>query len=147
MSIHEVKRTALVTYTPDQMFDLVVDVERYCEFLPWVKGAQVHQKTDRDLQASITMERAGVRQSFTTRNEMDRPHWMSLRLVEGPFRTLDGLWTFTPIGTAGTKIVLDMKFDFASPIASMLFGKAFEHSIGQLIDAFVARAKQAYGSG
>ena len=147
MSIHEVKRTALVTFTPDQMFDLVVDVERYCEFLPWVKGAQVHQKTDRDLQASITMERAGVRQSFTTRNEMDRPHWMSLKLVEGPFRTLDGLWTFTPIGTAGTKIVLDMKFDFANPIASMLFGKAFEHSIGQLIDAFVVRAKQAYGSG
>jgi ribosome-associated toxin RatA of RatAB toxin-antitoxin module len=147
MSIHEVKRTALVTYTPDQMFDLVVDVERYSEFLPWVKGAQVHQKTDRDLQASITMERAGVRQSFTTRNEMDRPHWMSLKLVEGPFRTLDGLWTFTPIGLAGTKIVLDMKFDFANPIASMLFGKAFEHSIGQLIDAFVARAKQAYGSG
>lgn len=147
MSIHEVKRTALVTYTPQQMFDLVVDVERYCEFLPWVKGAEVHEKTDRDLQASITMERAGVRQTFTTRNEMDRPNWMSLKLVEGPFRTLDGLWTFTPIGTAGTKVVLDMKFDFANPIASMLFGRAFEHSIGELIDAFVARAKQAYGSG
>lgn len=147
MPIHEVKRTALVTYTPQQMFDLVVDVERYCEFLPWVKGAQVHEKTERDLQASITMERAGVRQTFTTRNEMDRPNWMSLKLVEGPFRTLDGLWTFTPIGTAGTKVVLDMKFDFANPIASMLFGRAFEHSIGELIDAFVARAKQAYGSG
>ena len=147
MSIHEVKRTALVTYTPQQMFDLVVDVERYCEFLPWVKGAQVHEKTERALQASITMERAGVRQTFTTRNEMDRPNWMSLKLVEGPFRTLDGLWTFTPIGTAGTKVVLDMKFDFANPIASMLFGRAFEHSIGELIDAFVARAKQAYGGG
>jgi Oligoketide cyclase/lipid transport protein len=147
MSIHEVKRTALVTYTPQQMFDLVVDVERYCEFLPWVKGAHVHEKTERDLQASITMERAGVRQTFTTRNEMDRPNWMSLKLVEGPFRTLDGLWTFTPIGTAGTKVVLDMKFDFANPLASMLFGRAFEHSIGELIDAFVARAKQAYGSG
>lgn len=146
MSIHEVRRTALVTYTPQQMFDLVVDVERYCEFLPWVKGAHVHEKTERDLRASITMERAGVRQSFTTRNEMDRPNWMSLKLVEGPFRMLDGLWTFTAIGTAGTKVVLDMKFEFGNPIASVLFGKAFEHSIGQLIDAFVARAKQAYGS-
>jgi ribosome-associated toxin RatA of RatAB toxin-antitoxin module len=145
MSIHEVRRTALVTYSPAQMFDLVVDVERYCEFLPWVKGAHVHARTERDLQASITMERAGVRQTFTTRNEMDRPNWMSLTLVEGPFRMLDGIWTFSPIGTAGTKVVLDMKFEFGSPIASMLFGKAFEQSIGQLIDAFVARAKTAYG--
>ena len=145
MSIHEVKRTALVTYTPEQMFDLIVDVERYCEFLPWVKGARVHEKTARDLLASLTMERAGVKQTFTTRNEMDRPNWMSLTLVEGPFKTLDGLWTFTPIGTAGTKIVLEMKFEFGSALTSMLFGRAFEHSIGQLIDAFVARAKATYG--
>jgi ribosome-associated toxin RatA of RatAB toxin-antitoxin module len=145
MSIHQVKRTALVTYSPEQMFDLVVDVERYREFLPWVRDAQVHEKTESDLQASITMERAGVKQSFTTRNEMDRPNWMSLKLVEGPFKTLEGLWTFSPVGTAGTKIVLDMKFEFGNPIASMLFGKAFEQSVGQLIDAFVARAKQSYG--
>ena len=145
MSIHEVKRTALVTYTPEQMFDLVVDVERYCEFLPWVKGAHVHEKTARDLLASLTMERAGVKQTFTTRNVMDRPNWMSLTLVEGPFKTLEGLWTFAPIGNSGTKIVLDMKFQFGSALTSMLFGKAFEHSIGQLIDAFVARAKVTYG--
>jgi ribosome-associated toxin RatA of RatAB toxin-antitoxin module len=145
MSIHEVKRTALVTYNSEQMFDLVVDVERYCEFLPWVKGAHVHEKTARDLRATITMERAGVKQSFTTHNEMDRPDWMSLKLVEGPFKTLDGLWTFTPIGTAGTKVVLDMKFEFGNPIASLLFGKAFEQSVGDLIDAFVARAKTTYG--
>jgi ribosome-associated toxin RatA of RatAB toxin-antitoxin module len=141
MSIHEVKRTALVTYSPDQMFDLVVDVERYCEFLPWVKGAEVHERTGQELRASITMERTGVRQTFTTRNVMQRPDWMSLTLVEGPFKTLEGLWTFTPIGTAGTRIALDMKFEFANALTSMLFGRAFEHSVGQLIDAFVTRAK------
>jgi ribosome-associated toxin RatA of RatAB toxin-antitoxin module len=146
MSIHEVKRTALVTYTPEQMFDLVVDVERYCEFLPWVKGAHVHEKTERELRASLTMERAGVKQTFSTHNVMERPNWMSLTLVEGPFRTLDGLWTFTAIGDAGTRVVLDMKFEFSNALASMLFGKAFEHSIGQLIDAFVARAKASYGN-
>jgi ribosome-associated toxin RatA of RatAB toxin-antitoxin module len=146
MSIREVRRTALVMFTPPQMFDLVVDVERYCEFLPWVAGAQVYEKTERDLLASMTMERAGVRQSFTTRNVMQRPDWMSLTLVEGPFKMLEGLWTFTAIGTAGTKIVLDMKFEFANPLASMLFGRAFEQSVGELIDAFVARAKNSYGT-
>ncbi|HEX9207802.1 MAG TPA: type II toxin-antitoxin system RatA family toxin [Steroidobacteraceae bacterium] len=146
MSIREIKRTALVTFTPPQMFDLVVDVERYCEFLPWVAGAQVHEKSDQDIVASLIMERAGVRQSFTTRNEMVRPDWMSLRLVDGPFKLLEGMWTFTAIGTAGTKIVLEMRFEFANPLASMLFGKAFEQSVSELIDAFVARAKQMYGA-
>lgn len=147
MSIREIKRTALVTFTPLQMFDLVVDVERYCEFLPWVSGAQVHEKDDDQLVASITMERAGMRQSFTTRNRMTRPDWMSLELVDGPFKLLQGMWTFTPIGTAGTKVVLEMKFEFANPVASMLFGRAFEHSVGELIDAFVARAKSTFAAG
>ncbi|MDH4167535.1 MAG: type II toxin-antitoxin system RatA family toxin [Gammaproteobacteria bacterium] len=147
MSSREIKRTALVTFSPEQMFDLVVDVERYCEFLPWVAGAEVHEKTGRDLQASLVMERAGIRQTFTTRNVMQRPDWMSLELVSGPFKQLDGLWTFTAIGTAGTKVVLDMKFEFANPVASMLFGRAFEQSVGELIDAFVARARQVHGAG
>lgn len=147
MSIREIKRTALVMFTPPQMFDLVVDVERYCEFLPWVAGAQVHEKSATGLLASMTMERAGVRQTFTTRNEMVPPDWMSLRLVDGPFKLLEGLWTFTAIGTAGTRIVLEMRFEFANPLASMLFGKAFEQSVGELIDAFVVRAKQMYGAG
>lgn len=146
MAIREIKRTALVTYTPPQMFDLVVDVERYREFLPWVTGATVHEKSERDLVASMTMERAGVRQSFSTRNEMQRPDWMTMKLVNGPFRILEGKWQFTAIGDAGTKIVLDMRFEFANPLASMLFGRAFEQSIGDLIDAFVARAKQIYGA-
>mgnify|MGYP006323761577 FL=1 len=146
MTIREIKRTALVTFTPEQMFDLVVDVERYREFLPWVAGAEVHERTGRDLQASLTMERAGIRQSFTTRNVMQRPDWMSLELVNGPFKRLDGLWTFAAIGAAGTKVVLDMKFEFANPVASMLFGRAFEQSVGELIDAFVARARQVHGA-
>jgi ribosome-associated toxin RatA of RatAB toxin-antitoxin module len=146
MSIREIKRTALVTFTPEQMFDLVVDVERYREFLPWVAGAEVHEKSERDLQASLVMERAGIRQSFTTRNVMQRPDWMSLELVSGPFKQLNGLWTFTAIGTSGTRIVLDMKFEFANPVASMLFGRAFEQSVGELIDAFVARARKVHGS-
>jgi ribosome-associated toxin RatA of RatAB toxin-antitoxin module len=70
---------------------------------------------------------------------------MSRQLVEGPFRKLEGLWTFSAIGTAGTKVVLEMRFEFANPVASMLFGRAFEQSVGELIDAFVARARQVHG--
>jgi ribosome-associated toxin RatA of RatAB toxin-antitoxin module len=144
MAIREIKRSALVTFSPEQMFDLVIDVERYPQFLPWVIGAELHQRSDRDLLASMEMSRSGVRERFTTRNEFDRPAYMTMQLVEGPFRVLQGRWSFTPIGQAGTRVELEMRFEFANPVVAMLFGKSFEQSCGQLIDAFIARARQIH---
>jgi ribosome-associated toxin RatA of RatAB toxin-antitoxin module len=145
MAIREIRRNALVTFSPEQMFDLVIDVERYPQFLPWVASAELHEKSGRDLLASMEMQRAGVRERFTTRNEFDRPAYMSMRLVRGPFRLLEGHWTFAPIGEAGTRIELAMRFEFASPVVSLLFGKAFEQSCNTLIDAFITRAKALHG--
>ena len=144
MAIREIKRSALVTFSPEQMFDLVIDVERYPQFLPWVIGAELHQRSDRDLLASMEMSRSGVRERFTTRNEFDRPAYMTMQLVEGPFRVLQGRWNFTPIGRAGTRVELEMRFEFANPVVAMLFGKSFEQSCGQLIDAFITRARQVH---
>jgi len=146
MAIHEVRRSALVTFSPEQMFDLVVDVERYPQFLPWVTSAELHEKSDRDLLASMEMQRAGVSERFTTRNTFERPAMMTLRLVRGPFRLLEGRWSFTRIGDAGTRIELEMRFEFGNPVVSLLFGKAFEQSCNSLIDAFIVRARQLHGS-
>jgi len=146
MAIREIRRSALVTFSPEQMFDLVIDVERYPQFLPWVSGAQLHEKSERDLLASMEMQRSGVRERFSTRNTFERPSFMTLEMVEGPFRVLEGRWSFAPIGTAGTRVELEMRFEFANPVISMLFGKAFEHSCNTLIDAFIARARDTYGS-
>ena len=145
MAIREVRRSALVRFTPEQMFDLVVDVERYPQFLPWVQAAELHQKSETELLASLEMQRAGRRERFTTRNTFLRPAAMSLSLVEGPFRVLEGRWAFEPIGEAGTRIDLEMRFEFASAVVSLVFGRSFEQSCGTLIDAFVARARVLYG--
>ena len=145
MAIREIRRNALVTFSPEQMFDLVIDVERYPEFLPWVASAELHQKSEHDLLASMEMQRAGVRERFTTRNEFDRPDYMSLRLVRGPFRLLEGRWSFVPIADAGTRIDLAMRVEIASPVVSLLFGKAFEQSCNTLIDAFITRARALHG--
>jgi ribosome-associated toxin RatA of RatAB toxin-antitoxin module len=146
MSIREIRRSALVTFSPEQMFDLVIDVERYPEFLPWVAGAQLHDKSEHSLVASMEMQKSGVRERFSTRNEFERPSFMTMHLVQGPFRLLEGRWEFKPIGDAGTKIELEMRFEFANPVIGMLFGKAFEQSCNTLIDAFIARARQMHGS-
>ena len=145
MAIREIRRSALVTFSPEQMFDLVIDVERYPEFLPWVAGATLHERSEHDLRASMEMQRGGVRERFTTRNEFERPSFMTMRLVEGPFRLLDGRWTFVPIGSAGTRVELEMRFEFASAMAGLLFGRAFEESCGTLVDAFIQRARQLHG--
>jgi ribosome-associated toxin RatA of RatAB toxin-antitoxin module len=144
MAIREIRRSALVTFSPEQMFDLVIDVERYPQFLPWVAGAELHERSERSLLASMEMQRSGVRERFTTRNEFERPAYMTMQLVRGPFRLLEGRWTFTPIGGAGTRVELEMRFEFANPVISMLFGKSFEQSCGSLIDAFIARARQLH---
>ena len=145
MAVREIRRNALVTFSPEQMFDLVIDVERYPEFLPWVASAELHEKSERDLLASMEMQRGGMRERFTTRNEFDRPGFMDMHLVRGPFRLLDGRWTFSPIADAGTRIELAMRFEFANPVVSLLFGKAFEQSCNSLIDAFIARARALHG--
>jgi ribosome-associated toxin RatA of RatAB toxin-antitoxin module len=142
MAIREIKRSALVTFSPEQMFDLVIDVERYPQFLPWVAGAELHQRSERDLLASMSMSRGGVTERFTTRNEFERPSFMTMQLVEGPFRLLAGRWTFSPIGAAGTRVELEMRFEFANPVIAMLFGKSLDQSCGQLIDALIGRARQ-----
>jgi ribosome-associated toxin RatA of RatAB toxin-antitoxin module len=144
MPIHQVRRSALVIFSPEQMFDLVIDVERYPEFLPWVAAAELHERSDRDLLASMEMQRGGVRERFTTRNEFERPGWMTMRLVKGPFRMLEGRWSFSPIGDAGTRIELEMRFEFASQVVELLFGRSFEQSCNSLIDAFIARARQRH---
>ena len=100
--------------------------------------------SERDLRASMEMQRGGVRERFTTRNEFDRPSYMTMQLVDGPFRMLEGRWAFTPIGDAGTRVELEMRFEFASALVAMLFGKSFEESCGTLIDAFIGRARQLY---
>jgi ribosome-associated toxin RatA of RatAB toxin-antitoxin module len=145
MATRDVRRSALVTFSPEQMFDLVIDVERYPEFLPWVAAASLHERSGHDLLASMEMQRGGVRERFTTRNTFERPGYMTLQLVQGPFRTLEGRWNFTPIGDAGTRIELEMRFEFANPVVSLLFGKAFEQSCNALIDAFIARARALHG--
>jgi ribosome-associated toxin RatA of RatAB toxin-antitoxin module len=140
-----VERSALVPYSPQQMFALVQDIERYPEFVPWVAGATVLSRSAAEVVGRLEMQRAGFRETFTTRNVLHPPQRMELKLVQGPFKSLDGQWTFEPIADRGTRIQLRMRFEFANPVAALLLSSTFEKSCNQLVDAFVARARTSYG--
>lgn len=127
------------------MFALVADVERYAQFVPWVSGVEVIERGPDHIVARMEMQRSGMRESFTTRNRLFPPHRMELSLVRGPFKTLEGLWTFDEIAGRGTQIGFSMRFEFANPLLSMLLTKSFEKSCTQLVDAFVDRARALHG--
>jgi ribosome-associated toxin RatA of RatAB toxin-antitoxin module len=142
--MREVVKTALVPYTPAQMFALVADVERYPEFVPWVSESKVLERGTDYVVGQLSMHRAGIKESFVTRNVLRAPGEIDMQLVQGPFKTLSGLWTFEDLAGRGTKVGLKMRFEFANAMLSLLLSRSFEKSCSELVDAFVARAREVY---
>jgi ribosome-associated toxin RatA of RatAB toxin-antitoxin module len=148
--MREVVRSALVPHTPEQMFALVEDVRRYPEFLPGVVGATLVEQKDAEQIGTLEMERAGIREKFTTRNTLTRPERIDMHLLNGPFRSLEGVWTFLPIledgVVKGTRVGLTIRFEFRNPLTSMLLSRSFEATFASLIDSFTQRARVVYGA-
>ena len=146
--MREVNRTALVPYSAQQMFMLVDDVASYLEFVPWVKSAQVLERSEQAVVASLEMARMGVHERFTTRNTRIPFTQLNVHLVDGPFRLLEGTWSFSPIEangeSRGSRIALCMRFEFKSSVLELMLAKVFEASCNSLIDAFTQRARELH---
>lgn len=135
----------LVEYSHAEMFALVDAVERYPEFLPWCGGSSVAYRDDHTTRATIQISYRGIRQSFTTENTKVPPQTMSVKLVEGPFRTLDGDWRFMPLAEHACKIEFRLRYEFSSRLLEKLVGPVFNYIANTMVDAFVRRAETVYG--
>jgi ribosome-associated toxin RatA of RatAB toxin-antitoxin module len=140
----QVDRSALVLHTAEQMFDLINDVERYPEFLPWCSRTEVVSRSESELVATLYLSKAGLNYSFTTRNQLTRPTQMTLELEEGPFSTLAGIWDFKVLSDEASKVSLNLHFEFSGKIASLAMSKVFNQVATTLVDAFVTRADEIY---
>ncbi len=140
-----ISKSALVPYTPAQMFALVDDIEAYPEFLPWCRGARVLSRTDDEVKATIELSRGGVEKAFTTCNRNQKDKMIEMRLVEGPFKHLEGFWRFDALGDEGCKVSFDLEFDFASRMLGMVVGPVFSQIANSLVDSFHKRAVEVYG--
>ncbi|HEY7752850.1 MAG TPA: type II toxin-antitoxin system RatA family toxin [Steroidobacteraceae bacterium] len=145
--MREVRRSALLPYSAGQMYGLVADVLRYPEFLPWCTGAQVLAAEGEFVTVTLGLQRGIARGSFTTRNRLVPERSMEMRLVEGPFATLEGRWDFAPIADAGTRADLLVRFETRGLLGGIALGPAFEQICNQLVDAFARRARQVYRGG
>jgi ribosome-associated toxin RatA of RatAB toxin-antitoxin module len=145
VAVIEIRRSALVKYSPAQMFDLVNEVEAYPKRFAWCVGAEVLERHDDALVARLDLTFAGFRQSFTTRNVVIPPRRLQMNLVEGPFRSLEGVWDFIALGDAGCKVAFALDFDYAGRLGGGALKLGFQGLAGRMVDDFCREAERVYG--
>jgi ribosome-associated toxin RatA of RatAB toxin-antitoxin module len=143
--MHRIQKSAIMPYTIEQMFQLVNDIEKYPEFLPWCQTATVLARDDKQIKATLVLAKGGLEKSFTTINSLDTPKQMIMELVDGPFKHLKGIWDFCAIGEKECQVELDLEFQFSSKMIALVFGPFFQQAASKLVDSFVKRADDVYG--
>ena len=134
----------VLPYSPEQMFDLVADVGKYPEFLPWCAGARVRSHTDVLLVADLTIGFGPFRESFTSRVDLDRPRQVQVKYENGPFRYLNNQWTFEA-NPKGCEVKFFVDFEFKSRILQAAIGVVFNEAVRLMVNAFLKRARDVYG--
>src|SRR5579863_6756309 len=132
-------------YTAEQLFDLVADIERYPEFLPWCVGARIRERTDRLVVADLVIGFRMFRERFTSRVVLDRPRRIDVAYSEGPFRYLNNHWVFEPQADGGCVIDFFVDFEFRSRMLQRLIEMLFNEAVRRMVGAFETRARALYG--
>lgn len=140
----KINQTALVAYSAKQMYDLVNNYELYPEFVPGCVASRTLSQTENQLVGELTISKAGISQTFTTKNQLQPNRSIQMQLVEGPFKFLQGEWRFMEIDAQSCQISLQLEFEFANPVISFAFGQIFTHLTGKMVEAFKQRAKEVY---
>lgn len=140
-----VNQSSLVPYSAEQMYQLVNDYEKYPQFLSGCIGAKTISRGNNELEAELQIQKLGISQSFSTHNKMLPNERIEMKLVNGPFRQLQGAWNFQPFDEQSCKISLYLEFEFSNPVVGMVFGKIFNELTLKIVNAFKQRAKEVYG--
>ena len=141
----QVQKSVLVAHSALRMFELVDAVEKYPEFLPWCGGSECTFRDASVTRATLHINYRGIRQTFSTENSKTPPVLMQIRLVEGPFRVLEGSWRFTDLSGRGCKVELSLQYEFSNRLLEKLIGPVFGYIANTMVDAFVKRAQSVYG--
>jgi ribosome-associated toxin RatA of RatAB toxin-antitoxin module len=140
-----INRTALVNYSAEQMFALVNDIERYPEFMLGCSAAKVISSNELELVGQLTLSKAGLSQTFTTRNQLKFPSRIEMGLEEGNFSRFSSAWNFESLSDSACKISLSMDFEFGLGLMNFAMDSLFSSSASNLVDAVVKRAELLYG--
>jgi coenzyme Q-binding protein COQ10 len=137
------RETRLLPYTPEQLFDLVADVGRYQEFLPWVAATRVRSNNETEMVADLVVGFSALKETFTSRVRKERPREIDIDYIDGPLKYLHNRWIFTP-DREGTAVDFCVDFAFKNRIFEALAGKMFDGALRKMIGAFEERAAALY---
>ena len=141
-----IKRSALVNYSPAEMYELVNDIDSYARFLPWCRSSAVLSETETEMRASVEIAKGVLNKTFTTQNTLTKHSRIEMALVAGPFSQLHGFWLFEPLKTEGAcKVNLELEFEFDNAMMSLAAKPIFTQIANSLVDAFCKRAIEVYG--
>lgn len=139
------RETRRLPYSCEQMFDLVADVGRYGEFLPWVVATRVRSDTEQEMTADMLVGFKAIREKFTSRVTKDRPNRIDVHYLDGPLRDLDNSWVFRPTEDGGCEIDFCVQFTFRNAVFEALAGQYFDRAFRKMVEAFESRADELYG--
>ncbi len=142
--MNRISRSALVHFSAEQMFELVDDIDSYQSFVPFCKDSKILSRSENEVTAKLLVAKSGIAKSFTTCNRLDKPNTIVLSLVDGPFSSLNGRWTFTELSDDACKIELNLEFKFSNKLATLAFAKIFNLLVESMISAFTKRAQELY---
>ena len=134
----------VLPYTPEQLFALVADIERYPEFLPWCVGARIKERRADLIVADLIIGFRMFRERFTSRVSLDPPRRIDVAYAEGPFRYLNNHWTFAP-DAEGCRVGFFVDFEFKSRLLQKLIEVLFSEAVRRMVGAFERRASELYG--
>ncbi len=139
-----VNKSALVPFSASQMYDLVADIDAYQDFLPWCSHSEVLSCENNKVVGRVMIAKGGVNKSFTTENHQKINERIEVRLVDGPFKKLEGFWYFEPLKEDACKVSLELEYEFSSKLLGMVVGPVFNQVANTMVDSFVKQARVAY---
>ncbi len=139
-----IHRSAFVPFTCAQMYDLVNDIEQYPQFLPWCPNTEILSRSEQEIKATIHFAKGALAKSFTTENRLTPNQRVEMRLLEGPFRQLEGVWQFESIAGQGSRVTLNLSFEFNNKLLAFALGPFFHQIAASMVESFTKRAQQIY---
>ncbi len=139
-----VNKSALIPFSASQMYDLVADIDAYQDFLPWCSHSEVLLNENNVVVGTVTIAKGGVNKAFTTENHQLKNKQIEVKLVDGPFKKLEGFWHFDALKEDACKVSLELEYEFSSKLLGMVVGPVFNQVANTMVDSFVKQARVAY---
>ncbi len=142
--MYQIKKTALINFSCEKMYQLVNDINAYPQFLPWCSKASILSQSEQEMKAELVIAKAGVHKSLITINRLTKNQKIEMRLAQGPFSDFQGIWRFQALNDNACKISFDIQFQFANGFVEKVIAPIFIQISDTWVDAFCQRARQLY---